>query len=148
MRFPVRAAVPVVAALVVALTSCGAGASRPAAAPAPVPPPAPATSAPSAEPAPPPGPPACDASLDADTGESSVHGSGAGHMSTSDAGLFIGCGSGPELKTQISPGNYLVFTAQGKQTRVRPGKPATVGPYRIEIVSLEGSAANFRITLP
>jgi hypothetical protein len=47
---------------------------------------------------------------------------------------------------QIARGSSVVFTLQGEQTRVRPGRPATIGPYRVEVLSLQGSAARFRIT--
>lgn len=145
MSLSARAAVSVTAAaLAIVLTSCGGGASPPSAAPASSTPPTPTAAAPTTtRPTPPPGPPTCEGSIDADTGESSVTGSGAGRMSTSDAGLFIGCGSGPELRMQIARGSSVVVTLLG---RVRPGRPATVGPYRVEVLSLQGSAARFRIT--
>lgn len=104
---------------------------------------APPTSTPS-------GPAGCDVSVMDDGDRSSYRVTSRGgpaRTRSTDDGLFVACGGGPEVRVRFDPGSAVVLDLDDAQVLAGAGESTTIGPYRVEVATVDATSAMFSLTL-
>ncbi len=135
-----------IAALGVALaTACGAPQSAAPPATVTVTPPATATSAASTGGT---GSKPCTVQLTLGDGQVSVQSTGGGgNTQTINSDTFYSCGGGPKMQVALGA-DALTLTADGSPVRIPSGQTQQVGGYRVTVMSVSDTSAQFTVYPP